>query len=372
MIRKKTVEFIKNLNLLNINYKLIHITGTNGKGSVANYIANSLFALNKNVGKFSSPHVLEENERISFNSKNITNEELSIYKEKLKKEEENFKIELEYFEKFFVLSLMYFRDKNPDYVVMEVGIGAKDDITNIIDKKELTVFTKIGVDHEATLGSTVEEVAENKSYLMREGTFSVSYFQKKSVEYILTKKSNNEIEFLKKEDFTFLEDGFLYKGIYFNGKYPIYKPYNIGLSILALEKLGFEVNSKVINAINKSYLPGRFQIFRKKSTIIVDGAHNEEALLSLFKNFDRKVYLIYQSRFDKNVEDVLEKLEKKTKMITITEIDDVKGHEFKKYNHINNLKEAIDFNLKMADKEDIILITGSLYLAGSAIRVLEE
>lgn len=363
-------EILQKYNLYDYKYKLIHITGTNGKGSVGKYISTGLFSSGKSVGHFQSPHILKENERISYNLKNITDNEFEIYKRKVLDIENKEKVEFTYFEKFFVMAMLYFKDKNPEYVVMEVGIGAKDDVTNLLNKKRLCVFTKISIDHKKRLGNTIEDIAKNKSYLMRDNVDNVSIYQKESVEEILKQKAKGNIDFVEKSNIKITKDGFYYKDYYFNKNIPNYKMENIALSIRALEKLNISLDNEILNNILNTNLIGRFQIVRENPTIIVDGAHNDCAITSLFQNFDKKVYVIFQSRFDKDIEKSFNIVKENSKEIVITYIKDVKGHSFDNYKKMN-LEDAINYFLDKSTKDDIILITGSLYLVADALKILE-
>lgn len=363
-------EILEKYNLYDYKYKLIHITGTNGKGSVGKYISTGLFSSGKSVGHFQSPHILKENERISYNLKDINDSEFEIYKGKVLEIENKEKVKFTYFEKFFIMAMLYFKDKNPEYVVMEVGIGAKDDVTNLLNSKRLCVFTKISIDHKKRLGNTIEDIAKNKSHLMRDGVDNVSIYQKESVEEILKQKAKGNIDFVEKSDIKITKEGFFYKDYYFNKKVPNYKIENISLSIRALEKLDIQLDDKILNTILNTNLIARFQIVRKNPTIIVDGAHNDGAITSLFQNFDKKIYVIFQSRFDKDIEKSFKIIKEKSKEIVITDIKDVEGHEFDNYKKME-LEDAINYFLDKSSKDDIILITGSLYLAADALKILE-
>jgi dihydrofolate synthase/folylpolyglutamate synthase len=156
-------QFINELNRLgNPQDKLniIHIAGTNGKGSTINYLTSILVDAGFKVGTFTSPHIISEEERIRINFDFIpTNELTSIL--------ETIQGELTYFEKMFIASLMYFKNKT-DYVIVEAGIGGTHDCTNIVNPI-ISAVTNVGLDHQDILGDTLEEIAKDKMGIQKDG-----------------------------------------------------------------------------------------------------------------------------------------------------------------------------------------------------------
>lgn len=141
------------------SFKSIQVTGTNGKGSTSTFVHNLLIQKNLKVGLFTSPHIIRINERIKVSSKEISDDDLAKYILIVKDKMENLNIDLTYFEILTIVSFLYFKDKKVDIAVIEVGIGARIDPTNIVSNTILSIITTIGIDHKSRLGSTKEEVA---------------------------------------------------------------------------------------------------------------------------------------------------------------------------------------------------------------------
>lgn len=142
--------------------KFIHVTGTNGKGSVVEMLNSILMEHNFKVGKFISPHLINYNERISINNVQIKDEELEEIYQELKPIIQEYRKEIAFFEFTTIVALMYFYKKNVDIVLMEVGIGGLCDCTNIITPI-ISVITSIGYDHTKMLGNTLKEIATQKA-----------------------------------------------------------------------------------------------------------------------------------------------------------------------------------------------------------------
>jgi len=154
------------------NYPVIHIAGTNGKGSTATFIKSILMEANYKVGFFVSPFVISFNERIEINNDYITDDKLMEYILKLKdfanEYTNEFNDTIPFFELTFLMALMYFEENNIDVGVIECGLGGRLDATNCLDKK-ISVITNIGFDHMQTLGNTLEEISYHKLGITRSG-----------------------------------------------------------------------------------------------------------------------------------------------------------------------------------------------------------
>lgn len=188
-LSEKEFWIIKNRFNWKINYKLIHIVGTNGKGSNAKYINDELIENNYNVGLFTSPHIYKHNERIKVNNIEIDDNFIFSFYEKLKNSFPN--LEFGWFDFFFLCSLDYFESKEIDVAIIESGIGAKKDITNYINYHYLLI-TSISLDHENILGKTIEEIAIDKSYAIKN---KVEVFAPKIIsDYILNIFESRAIE----------------------------------------------------------------------------------------------------------------------------------------------------------------------------------
>ena len=153
--------------------KIIHIAGTNGKGSVCMYIAGMLRSLGLNTGVFTSPHLIRENERIRFNDELISDEDFTDCFEKVHRAElellkDGFG-QISYFDFFVGIAMLYYAMKKPDVVILETGLGGRLDSTNAVESPVMTVITSISLDHVAILGDTVEKIAAEKAGIIKHG-----------------------------------------------------------------------------------------------------------------------------------------------------------------------------------------------------------
>lgn len=159
------------------NLPVIHITGTNGKGSTTSYLKQLLLSQGLAVGSFTSPHIMRFNERISYNGQDISDEDIIDLTEQMVKLNEYMASteygRLVFFELYTVMMALYFNQKQPDVCLIEVGIGGENDCTNVFDG-QLAIITTIGLDHEDKLGDTVELVAQEKSGIIKENAIVVT------------------------------------------------------------------------------------------------------------------------------------------------------------------------------------------------------
>ncbi|MFA7051170.1 MAG: Mur ligase family protein, partial [Bacilli bacterium] len=187
--------------------KIIHVAGTNGKGSVSSYLENILLENGYNVGKFTSPYVIVFNERITYNGVNISDADLLNYGNYIISKFEEMETKGIYRPSFFefmtILTFLYFsKQKNIDYAIIEVGIGGLLDVTNVIKNPVLTITTSISLDHQNVLGDTIEEIAIQKLGILKEKVPHIALLQEK-LECIFieeTKKKNVSLYFVAKDD----------------------------------------------------------------------------------------------------------------------------------------------------------------------------
>ena len=149
------------------NYKIIHIAGTNGKGSTASFIEAGLIEAGFKTGKYTSPEIFSFNERITVNKEEISDVELEEYSEKLEKIISDNEIEVTFFEITTALMFLYMKDKKVDYLVLETGLGGRLDATNIV-MPELSLITNISYDHTDFLGDTLEKIAYEKAGIIKD------------------------------------------------------------------------------------------------------------------------------------------------------------------------------------------------------------
>ncbi len=366
---------------------VIHIAGTNGKGSTVSYLKHILLEQGYNVGTFTSPYIVRFNERITFNYNDISNEELLKYINEVYslhyKVLDKYNQVITFFELVTLISFMYFTSKQPDFVLYEVGLGGRLDATNVVAPIMGTI-TSISFDHMGVLGDTLQEIAKEKLGIVKQGmplitavdqeelipTFS-SYCELKDSE--LTFINRNHIDNVSYGETT----SFNYKGNPYKIKMlGVHQVVNASLAIEVIHQLQLmnrcEVSEQAIqNGLLQTYWPGRMEMF---GNIIIDGAHNiggvnalKESMLTLFP--DKTIKVLFTSMADKEYFDNIQVLESFAHELHFTQFEYPRcetaenlyniSQFHKKYLHTDAV-QALN-TLRNLEKDEILLVTGSLY-----------
>lgn len=378
--------------------KVIHIAGTNGKGSTANFIANTL-SQKLRCGLFTSPYMVEINEEVKINGKPISDEEFFSYIEMIKpicEKLDNVNLKNTYFEVMTALMFKYFYDKKVDVCVVETGLGGTLDSTNIVKKPLASLITTISMDHTNILGNTIEEIAQNKAGIIKENVPVFIYPQNESALNVILKKAKEKNS--KVYDFKFSEIKIKNQSADFNefdfrgykniktsliGKVQIYNACN-ALNLLDYFKEEFDLDEDIIKkGIYESTNIGRLQIISKSPRVLIDGSHNKEsidALLSSLKLFEYdKLIVGFSILKDKDYDYIIEKISSIADEIVITSVDNPRAFElenlekivkekFSNVKKIKDRKEAYEYTKSKAEANDLVLWCGSLYLAGEILK----
>lgn len=382
-------RILKQLNNPQDNVKTIHVTGTNGKGSTSYYLSNLLQKAGQKTGLFVSPYIYEFNERIQLNGKNISNNdlikianEIETAIEILKKDDPNFSLVT--FEYEVALAFQFFAQENCDYAVIEVGIGGEHDKTNVIIP-EVSVITTIGLDHEKIIGPTLKDIAEEKSGVIKSNKPVVLGNVPQNVLEILLNKaqSENSKSFLLGRDFQIkiMPDVIEYqdsKNIYNFALRPLVEAYDIGIAVQAIQLLQLDLDRKKIEeAINETRIPGRYDVIQTSPEIIVDGAHNLQAMENLLNLVRKKkkgqIYVLLGMMKDKDLGPVTKLF--KDEKVTLTRIDypraarleDFPKEAQKEFEYKENFEEAYTSLKNKLQADDMLLVTGSFYLVGAVL-----
>ena len=377
---KKCIELLS----IETNYKIIHIAGTNGKGSTASYLKNILKLTNKHVGFFISPFVVCFNERIQINDRYISDAEILYYSNKLY----NFSNEyynkyndvIPFFELTLLMALMYFQDRNIDIAIIECGMGGLLDATNFV-KSDLSIITNIGFDHMNSLGNTLDEIANHKLGIIKPNQMVITSVSDELKEKFLNYANslNSKIVFVNEyiknivvDDMTY----FNYKGNDYKASLLAkYQAYNASLAIEASKYIDNTINDDIINlGLSTNKWPGRMEIISKKPFIMIDGAHNIHGMEALVEsltenNYNKKIKIMFSALADKEFNKMINLLDKVTDFYYFTTINDARATnviEFskctsKKYSLFDNYKEAIDAAKNEIKDDEMLIITGSLH-----------
>ena len=383
---------------------IVHVAGTNGKGSTCSFISTILVECGYKVGLYTSPYLETFTERIRINNENIPEEKvaniISLIKEKIDimiKEGYEYPTE---FEIVTAMAFYYYFIENTDYVVLEVGLGGRYDATNVIDKSLVSVITSISLDHTGILGDTLEKIAYEKAGIIKENGTVFVYNQTNRVKNIIKEVCNEknakyiEVDFddviIKKSDINY--QSFDYKK-YKDIKINLIGEHQIKNSILALNVVEFildNVNLDIIKkGIEKTKWAGRIEKLSKSPLFIIDGAHNEDGAKSLQKVLDKNLKdknmtLIIGMLEDKDIDTVLEILIPYfNKVITTTpnntraiSCDKLKDKVYKYNKNVTSMQQiekAVEYVLENSKKDDVIICAGSLYMIGEVRKeVLKE
>lgn len=335
--------------------KVIHVTGTNGKGSCSAMISTILEKADIKAGLYTSPHLVKYNERIKINNKNIKDEDILRLINKIK----SINVALSFFEFTTVLALYYFYENNVDYVILEVGLGGTYDATNVCDA-EIAVITDICLDHTRILGNTIEEIAKEKCGIIKENSKVVTEENNVALDIIKEKSKNNKLIIAKK-----------YEGeIGLKGEF---QKRNAGIAYSVGKILNID-EEKIKEGIKKAKWPGRLEYLEQN--ILLDCAHNPSAILEItkfVKNLKyKKLIIIFGVLERKDFKKMIKQLPKPDFLIlTKPKIDFALeptqlAHDGK-CAVIEEPSAALKFAKRLAREEDLILITGSCYLVGNIL-----
>ncbi len=382
-------RILKQLNNPQDSVKTIHVTGTNGKGSTSYYLSNLLQKAGQKTGLFVSPYIYKFNERMQLNGKNISNNdlirtanEIETAIEILKKDDPNFSLVT--FEYEVALAFQFFAQEHCDYAVIEVGIGGEHDKTNVI-VPEVSIITTIGLDHEKIIGPTLKDIAQEKSGIIKLNKPVVLGNVPQDVLEILLNRaqSKNSKSFLLGRDFQIkmMPDVIEYqdsKNIYNFALRPLVEAYDIGVAVQAIQLLQLDLDRKKIEeAINETRISGRYDVIQTSPEIIVDGAHNLQAMENLLNLVRKKkkgqIYVLLGMMKDKDLGPVTKLF--KDEKVTLTRIDypraarleDFPKEAQKEFEYKENFEEAYTSLKNKLQADDMLLVTGSFYLVGAVL-----
>ena len=321
------------------NKKIIHIAGTNGKGSTATFLENIFFAAGYSVAKFTSPHILRFNERILVNKKMISDEDVVKYCEAVMNVLEKNRLQINFFEITTFVALLYFKEKNPDFIFLETGLGGRYDATNIV-KSTIAAITNVSFDHVALLGNSLYEIADRKAGIIKDGELCIYAQNLAELEEAVKRETDNSVNVLEKYKNLQVElDNRNYKTVVKITEnknlektfvLPLFGKFQANNFLIAYEiaKI-YEIGEKAIqNGVSQISLAGRFEIFSQDPTTILDVAHNEDSVKVLTENLnelfkDDEVIFILSILGTKNIATIFEKILGKNYKIFITSLKEV-------------------------------------------------
>lgn len=371
----------KILNLLNNpqnNKKIIHIAGTNGKGSTSKIINEILiehFKNNKNIGLFTSPHLFSYEERIRVNNEKINSDKFNKLTNEIDILAKENNIELSEFELITAVAFHYFNQKKVEYIVLEVGLGGMFDATNVIEKST-SVITTIDFDHTERLGDTIEKIARQKAGVIKENSNLIISKDNKGYKIIeeIAHKKNAKILDLPNVKIEFNDKNF---AIIDNERYEFnllgsHQAQNLALAMAAINSLNLNIKKDTIkNALKKIKWHFRLEYIKDRN-ILIDASHNPSGIKTLknfldenFKNTPKT--FIFGCLKNKDYIKMLDILNPKENELLFYEFDypnalkfDKLDEKYKaiKINSIENIENIIKSN------NNLKIFCGSIYMLG--------
>lgn len=273
---------------------IVHVAGTNGKGSFCAMLSSVLQKAGQRVGTFTSPFVYRFNERIAVNGKPISDGELADIIGRLKPLCDSMEDTPTEFELLTAAGFLYFAEKACDVVVLEVGLGGRLDSTNVIDAPRLAVISGIALDHTAILGDTAEAIAAEKAGIIKPGSTVLCGVMTKGAEEVIrarAKAAGDDFYVMRPEDTknaSFSLDGctFIYKDCaepFTLSLCGTYQPANASLVIRAAELLNID-EKYIRSGLAAARWPARFEVLRRSPTVIFDGGHNPQGVDAAVKS----------------------------------------------------------------------------------------
>lgn len=391
-------ELLERLGNPQDQLRVVHIAGTNGKGSTLAFLAGIFRESGYRAGRYVSPASFSYEERFRINEGNISKKDLCFYMEKIKNvAEEMVKDGLSHptmFEIETALSFLYFLDKKVDVVLLETGMGGRLDATNVVKKPIATVIASIGMDHMQFLGDTLEKIASEKAGIIKEGCPVISYDNTKEVNEVIKNKAKQmhaKVTFVNSAGIRVLQESlngesFSYRSSdgrwYEKIEIPLLGRHQINNAALALETLNVIKNYYCISdfqtedGMRKTIWRGRIEILEREPMVICDGAHNPDgakSLLSFLQNNFTNQRLIYIMGVlsDKDYEQMVQILAPAADKIYTVAPDNPRALSSRelcncisKY-HQNveerqRLAECLSEVRQKAEKDDVIIICGTL------------
>ena len=348
---------------------VIHIAGTNGKGSTCAMVDSIARACGKRCGLFTSPHLIDFRERIKVSGQEIPEESCAAMLTELREICEKMESHPTFFEITLVLAMRWFRIRECEMIVLETGMGGRLDATTAVPA-DVCVITPIGLDHMQYLGDTVEMIAKEKAGIFVNGKPVIAAAQAREVEFVLEKEANE-----MRSPIEFIREPLLGYSLALIGAH---QQWNAALAVAALHRAGLALSADSVRyGLTKIDWPGRFEVIRPR--IVLDGAHNPQGAQILAETWrssypDQKAALIFSAVDGKDIPAILAVLAPLASQIFFCPVDTpraVPAEELATQLPENAPPHQVFTDFKSAftaaqSHDDLMLIAGSLFLVGEA------
>jgi len=391
-------KFLKSIGNPQSKLKTIHVAGSNGKGSTASFIASILMENGYKVGLYTSPHFVKFNERISVDGKYIPDDFIANFIDEHYKYIDEY--QLTFFEVTTAMAFEYFVSTAVDYAVIETGLGGRLDATNVLNPLAC-VITSISLEHTAILGDKLEQIAFEKSEIIKSGakTFigllpeeAIKVIEKKCLsvksllfcleEYIIQKDDHIDL-YTEELEFDDWEVPLIGK----------HQKYNAALASLCATKT-FDIDDPAVitrgikNVVKNTKLQGRYEIINVRPGVILDSAHNPEGISCLINQFEKEknnykvTSLLFGVMSDKNIDEMLELVKNSFTHIYFYEINYERAASIRllseradkrnvQFSVVTNLENFIREQIN-GDTDSCLVVAGSMYLLGEIKSILSQ
>lgn len=399
-------ELLRRLGNPHDRLQVIHVAGTNGKGSVCKYMEMGLKACGYKIGLYTSPYIEKFNERIRYDGCDITDEELEVSAWKVIEQAEAMVADgmdsPTEFEVVTAIAFEFFSHKQVDIAILEVGLGGTGDSTNVVKSPMASVITSISMDHMDRLGNTLGEIAANKAGIIKKGCPVISNVPEREASVVIARKAYEvgarlyDISSIRAAVVDETIEGQTVSMQLFDKSYsdvaiPMvgkHQAQNLKTALAALEILRMQgrisLNKEdLYRGLREAVQPGRFEVLRlasdSKPTVVIDGAHNEAGATALEKTmkecFEGRILLVAGILADKEVDRILEHFANITDNIVVTEPDNPRkmgACALASKLEGMGIKPIVEADLdkcmakvrEIEEDYDVVLYAGSLYLIG--------
>lgn len=401
-------ELLRRLGNPQDDLKVIHVAGTNGKGSVSKYLEEGLSACGYKMGLYTSPYIETFNERIRYDGADISDEDLEYYGQKVVSAAEAMVADgldsPTEFEVVTAIAFLYFADRQADITILEVGLGGIGDSTNVVKSPLASVITSISYDHMTQLGSSLAEIAVNKAGIIKTGCPVIANVPQRDAAKIIARKAyamgsrlydisgihaavSDETPFSQKVSMELYEKSYSDVEISMVGRH---QAENLKTALATLEILrksgAVKLDREALyEGLKRARQPGRFEVISEDPLVIIDGAHNEAGAQALQETMaqhfaGKKILLVAGILADKEIDSIVKFLTKITDHIIVTEPDNPRKLAAEKLAEhvadfgvaaevVSDVEAAVHRAKELADGYDVILFAGSLYLIGDVRRL---
>ena len=351
--------------------RIVHVAGTNGKGSTCCYLQHILMSQGYRVGMFTSPHLVTHRDRIRINDSFITHEAFEEYLHMYL--DDILELNLGMFEIDTLIAYTWFRDQKVDYAVIECGLGGRLDNTNVIKKPELSVITTVAYDHMNILGSRIQQISNEKAGIFMPESRAVTGRLNPHAWNVIGKRAQRIHCALTtmpafysrgKQKFSFEGD------VYQLSTSAQYQKANASLALYCAKMLGVNIHTDTVRkAVMNTSWPGRFETVKKHPWIILDGAHNEEGMHALeasMQDLPHPLIVVFSALKDKPGMKMARSYLKRSDHLIVTHFDNQRADTLKDLSPegaevMEDWKKALSKVEKEAGEQGCIVVTGSLY-----------